>query len=234
MLNGHPFDAVAAADAVLVDEVDDAVRVLHDRAGRRAGLQAARIGAMHAAVLADQPFQVLRLRIDPFGEAHHREDVRRQIERIVVDAVVDADLARACRSTRGTPTWQALQPMHFETSISLATGVSCRAGGGTRRGRPADEIAPRTEGCVLTVSAVVAGWEARDAKCHALASLCHRPGNGLDIDQERLVFRRLDIGVTDIGRERVRAEALLRRADEAPVQRDADDMHRSCRRRSAA
>ena len=27
--------------------------------------------------------------------------------------------------------WQALQPMHFETSISLATGVSCRSGGGT-------------------------------------------------------------------------------------------------------
>src|SRR5208337_3621125 len=27
--------------------------------------------------------------------------------------------------------WQALQPMHFDTSISLATGVSWRSGGGT-------------------------------------------------------------------------------------------------------
>src|SRR5260370_42354987 len=26
--------------------------------------------------------------------------------------------------------WQALRPMHFETAMSFATGVSCRAGGG--------------------------------------------------------------------------------------------------------
>src|SRR6202011_3462657 len=49
------FDAVAATDAVLADEVDDAVGVLHDRAGGRACLQASRVLAMHAAVLADQP-----------------------------------------------------------------------------------------------------------------------------------------------------------------------------------
>src|SRR5262245_39301988 len=49
------LDAIAAADAVLVDEVDDAVRILHDRTRRRAGLEATRIGAVHAAVLADQP-----------------------------------------------------------------------------------------------------------------------------------------------------------------------------------
>ena len=52
------LDAIAAADAVLVDEVDDAVGVLHDRAGRRARLQAARIRAVHAAVLADQPLEI--------------------------------------------------------------------------------------------------------------------------------------------------------------------------------
>jgi len=40
------FDAVAAADAAVADEVDDAVGVLHDRARRRAGLQAARILAV--------------------------------------------------------------------------------------------------------------------------------------------------------------------------------------------
>src|ERR1700734_1749810 len=47
------LDAIPAADAVLADEVDDAVGVLHDRAGRRAGLEAARILAVHAAILAE-------------------------------------------------------------------------------------------------------------------------------------------------------------------------------------
>src|SRR5262249_9716519 len=44
-------DAVAAADAVLFLEIDDAVGVLDDRARRRAGLQATRIAAVHAAFL---------------------------------------------------------------------------------------------------------------------------------------------------------------------------------------
>src|ERR1700761_8754868 len=38
----------------------------------------------------------------------------------------------SCRSFHSLQaTWHALQPMHFDTSISFATGVSCRAGGGT-------------------------------------------------------------------------------------------------------
>src|SRR5204862_3016089 len=56
--------------------------------------------------------------------------------------------------------------------------------------------------------------------------LCHRPGYGLDIDQERLVLRRLDIGVPDKGRQRVRPETLPGGAGKAPMQRDADDVHR--------
>src|SRR5271156_3867207 len=48
------LDAIAAADAVLADEVDDAVGVLNDRAGRRAGLEAAWILAMHAAILRSE------------------------------------------------------------------------------------------------------------------------------------------------------------------------------------
>src|SRR5215475_8002158 len=84
--------AIAAADAVLVHEIDDAVRVLHDRPGRRAGLEAARIPAMHAAVLADQPLEVLGLGIDPLGEAHHRPACRREIGGIVVDPDVHAHL----------------------------------------------------------------------------------------------------------------------------------------------
>src|SRR5690606_36214809 len=51
-------DAVAAADAVLLVEIHDAVGVLDDRARCRAGLEAARVVAVHAAVLADQPLEV--------------------------------------------------------------------------------------------------------------------------------------------------------------------------------
>src|ERR1043165_8255800 len=49
--------AVLTADAVLLLEVDDAVRVLDDRAVGRARAQAARILAVHALILAHQPLQ---------------------------------------------------------------------------------------------------------------------------------------------------------------------------------
>src|SRR5678815_3341466 len=66
-------DAVAATDAVLFVKIDDAVGILHDRAGRRARLQAARIRAVHAAILADQPLQIsVALRILVLCEAHQR------------------------------------------------------------------------------------------------------------------------------------------------------------------
>jgi hypothetical protein len=47
--------AQAAADARVRVDVDDAVLVLHDRAGRRARVQAAGISAVHALVLAHEP-----------------------------------------------------------------------------------------------------------------------------------------------------------------------------------
>src|SRR5690606_4080935 len=83
-------NAVAAPDAVLLVKVHDAVRVLHDRAGCRAGFQAARVGAVHAAVLADQPLQVAR-RILVFRETHERPGMLGQVSRIVVNADVAAD-----------------------------------------------------------------------------------------------------------------------------------------------
>jgi hypothetical protein len=83
--------AIAAADAILVYEIDDAVRVLHDGAGRRASFEAARIGAVHAAVLADEPFEIAIIRIDPFTEAHQREHVRRQVRGIVIDPGIESD-----------------------------------------------------------------------------------------------------------------------------------------------
>src|SRR5262249_22929710 len=61
--------AIAATDTILADEVDDAVGILDDRTGRRAGLQAARILAMHAAILADQPFKIAVIPL-PLRKAH--------------------------------------------------------------------------------------------------------------------------------------------------------------------
>src|SRR5690606_10742265 len=77
--------------AVLFVEVHDAVGVLHDRARRGAGLEAARVLAVHAAVLADQPLEVAGL-VLVFGEAHHGPRVGRQVGRVVIDADVVADL----------------------------------------------------------------------------------------------------------------------------------------------
>src|SRR4029077_14630641 len=90
-VEGAAGDAVAAADAVLFVKVHDAVRVLHDGARRRAGLQAPRVGAVHAAVLADQPFQIA-LGVLVFGEAHQGPGLAGQIARVVIDAGVAADL----------------------------------------------------------------------------------------------------------------------------------------------
>ncbi len=50
-------DAISAADAMLLLEIDDAVRVLDDRAIGRARGEAAGLGAVHALVLAHEPHQ---------------------------------------------------------------------------------------------------------------------------------------------------------------------------------
>src|SRR6202048_2764002 len=86
-----PRHAIAAANAVLFLEIDDAVGVLHDRARRRTGLETAGILAVHAAVLADQPFQVA-LGILVLGEAHQRPRTLAQIVRVVVVTGAGADL----------------------------------------------------------------------------------------------------------------------------------------------
>src|SRR5712671_566540 len=86
-----PRDAIAAADAILLVEIHDAVGVLDDRAGRRAGLQTPWIGAVHAAILADEPLQIA-LRILHLGEAHQRPRACAQIVRVLVSPDVRADL----------------------------------------------------------------------------------------------------------------------------------------------
>ncbi len=86
-----PGHAVAAADAILFLEIDDAVGVLHDRARRRTGLETAGIFAVHAAVLADQPFQVA-LGILVLGETHQGPRVLAQIGRVVIVTGAGADI----------------------------------------------------------------------------------------------------------------------------------------------
>ena len=95
--------------------------------------------------------------------------------------------------------------MHFDTSISLATGVSRRCGGGTLEAERRTRSALAELGGPGVDRDVGKRMETSFVLPHATGA-----GDGLDIDQERLVLRRLDVGVADEGRQRVRAEALLR------------------------
>src|SRR5215467_10758029 len=94
-------------------------------------------------------------------------------------------------------TWQALQPMHLETSMSLATSVVLR-----------------TEGDAV----VVAERRVMSRDCSGMVV----PSGLLEVHQERLVLRRLDVGVADEGRQGVGEVAVLRHDEESPVDRDAD------------
>src|SRR5262249_34208751 len=60
--------------------------------------------------------------------------------------------------------------------------------------------------------------------CHRRSPSAHGRGGFVEVHQERLVFRRLDVGVADIGRQRVGPEALLGHACESPVDGNADGM----------
>src|SRR5262245_56880963 len=95
-------------------------------------------------------------------------------------------------------TWQALQPMHFDSSMSFATSVVWRTLGA---------------GVVVPERAVMSS----DCRDDMAVSLCL-----LDVDDERLVFRRLRVGVAHVRSQRVGQVAVLRHALEAPVDRDTD------------
>src|SRR5512143_2016572 len=94
-------------------------------------------------------------------------------------------------------TWQALQPMHLEMSMSLATCTGLRAPGG----------------CV-----VVAERALMSSDCSAMAVSSHF----LDVDQERLELRRLGIGVGHEGGQGIGEVAVFRQAHEAPVDGNPD------------
>src|SRR5262245_59750700 len=98
-------------------------------------------------------------------------------------------------------TWQALQPMHLDSSISLATwGVD----------RTWDEgvvVAERATTFWGLVPAMVA------------------PLRLLDVDEERLELRRLRVGVADVRRQRVGQVAFFGHPLVAPVDRHAHGVH---------
>src|SRR6202045_892005 len=56
-VEGAPGNAVAAADAIILLKIDDAVGVLHDGAVGRTGFKATRVGAVHALIFAHQPHE---------------------------------------------------------------------------------------------------------------------------------------------------------------------------------
>src|SRR5690349_18297258 len=101
--------------------------------------------------------------------------------------------------------WQALQPMHFETSMSFATSAIA-----SERTLGAAEIEAERRVTSSDWSAMV-----RLLSGHALRSL-------LDVHEERLELRGLGVGVADERRQGVGEVARLREPVEAPVERDAD------------
>src|SRR5918999_1040669 len=88
-VEGTPADAVLAADALLLIEVDDAVLVLDDRSGRGAREQAARILAVEARVFSDQPRDVVVVQLH-LVEAH---EIPRRGREVLV-ALVPAEVVR--------------------------------------------------------------------------------------------------------------------------------------------
>src|SRR5271168_2774682 len=130
--------------------------------------------------------------------------------------------------------WQALQPMHFDTSISLATGVSCRVGGGsdavaerrTRSCTPRFTTKPSVGGFFEAALGFVAyGFSNISDLIPVLCRILRRRRCRLDVHEKRLELRRLGIGIADEGRQRIRSPAFPRSTGEAPMQRDAHDVN---------
>src|SRR6202011_1798015 len=136
-----PGHAVAAADAILFLEIDDAVGVLHDRTRRRTGLETAGIFAVHAAVLADQPFQVA-LGIFVLGETHQGPRVLAQILRVVVVTGAGADLiAQIIPFHAGDLAGLAADALGRVDELRHLTGVRpAHFGLGTSGRRAADDV----------------------------------------------------------------------------------------------
>ncbi len=86
-VEGAAGDAVAAADAFVVVEVDDAVLPPEDGPGRGAGLEASGVDAVHALVLRHEPGEAAVLALD-FLELDDVPEVVAQVGQRLIRAVV--------------------------------------------------------------------------------------------------------------------------------------------------
>src|ERR1700730_648749 len=102
--------------------------------------------------------------------------------------------------------------MHLVVSMSLATvpAYACRTPGG---------------------AVVVAERRTMSSDCSAMVRASPPASKLLHLDEERLELRRLRIGVADYRRQRVGEKAGFGEAGKAPVNRNADRMHRLAVRR---
>src|SRR5690606_24167069 len=83
-------NAIPAADAVFLVKIDNAVVVLNDGTRSRASLEAAGVFAVHAAVLADQPFKIARV-VLVLGKTHERPGVLGKVHGVVIHTHVRTD-----------------------------------------------------------------------------------------------------------------------------------------------
>jgi len=195
MSNGHPVMPVAAADAILLVEIDNAVRVLNDRTRRGTGLETAGVLAVHAGRLFGSSTQDA-LRIFVLREAIRVTNARSSR----ADCRSDRCKCRCHRADRSTPCRRpaTLQPMHLVVSISFATWPVCapRTSGEERSSRAADDV--------------------QRLQRHLKSPMPSRPS------PERLEFRRLRVRVTDRGSQRVGEKSGHSNTHESPMERHAD------------
>src|SRR5690625_6533699 len=98
VLFGHAWNikrttgnAVAAANAVVLVEVHNAVSVLYDGTRCGASLETTRLHTVHTAILADQPFKIAFI-VLVLGKAHQCPRFRAEIVRVVIDPHVLANI----------------------------------------------------------------------------------------------------------------------------------------------
>jgi hypothetical protein len=140
---------------------------------------------MHAAVLADQPLEIAGLGVLVFGVTHQRPSIRCQIVRVVVDTHVDADLFGQIIP---------LKARHLACLAADAFGHVDQLGNFRLPGRGRRDVGSRTLDQVLFAKLRVKrlGLRVRNYRKHCSSfPLSYRPGDGLDVDKERLEFRRL-------------------------------------------
>ena len=206
-------DAVLTADAVLLVEVDDAVRVLDDGAVGRARAEAARVLAVHALVLAHEPHQraVVALVLVELDQVPVVP--RRRGHRLV--GVVEGGLAE-----------RQVVPLDAGDLARLAADA----------GRHVDVLGR------LPLPAARRGRE-RCPDGPEMALICSGPvGTGyalLQLHEEALELRRVGVGVDDRRREQVdrsRATSARRlpRCRDSPSGSGCRSGRSSCRRSSSA